>query len=607
MFIKYFSSILSVLILTGIFNFQLFSFQTIQAATFTITDSASNPLATVMVMQSPVSGYTLDTSDKGYPPERKTNRANTIYTAFTDEQGKVSFSTYEGQEVRIRLRYPEYQDITIQVTGNVNKTIIMEPITDSLLQAESRPANTWLAALNIKDDVYLKKHYIMQCGFCHQQGSRFFRRPRTEEQWQEIIHRMIGYGSRLHDEAQDLLPKILAEEYARLYKNPRSIPKATPWNSDLKNTTITEWPIGDAFSQMHDLLYHSNGMVYVGDNLQDRLYEINPKTGEYIIYKLKREASDEHGGIMSKRLSTFPKHDTFAGIHSLAESPRDGHIFITTSHQQRLVEFDPALKTFTNYEMDEGYYPHTIRVDNQDRVWFTMALSNQIAMFDRQSKAFKMFDLPTRSIKESITVSSMGSILTMMDWGVPLANWVSIDEQSTGLPLPYGIDITPDGNVWFARLHANTIGMIDGKTFAMKEFKTPFIGPRRLRSDSKGNLWIAAFPESMIVKFDPIKQTFTNYPLPVKPLGSETPYSLNVDVKRDRVWVNGNTSDAVYRYDIKTDSWSHYPLPKRVTFTRDVEFAPNGDAFVTNASFPSWHIEDGQPTLIRIHPAQAEK
>jgi len=68
------------------------------------------------------------------------------------------------------------------------------------------------------------------------------------------------------------------------------------------------------------------------------------------------------------------------------------------------------------------------------------------------------------------------------------------------------------------------------------------------------------------------------------------------------VWINGNTSDALYSYNIKQKIWSHYPMPKRVTFTRDVEIAPNGDIFTTNASFPSWHIEDAQPTLIKLQP-----
>jgi len=570
------------------------------ASNIQVVDQKNQPLANVMILQTPVSGFTLDVSDMGYPPAGKLNKANMSYTQFTDQLGQVRFDSYSSQKVRLRLRLPEYQDVTVELQGGANKTIIMKPITNALQLAESRPANTWLAMLNLNNDENLKKHYVMQCGFCHQQGSGFFRRPRSEESWEKIIYRMVGYGSRLHDDAQEELPKLLADEYARLFNNPTLIPKGTPWKKHIQNSKITEWPIGDSFSQMHDLLYHSNGLIYVGDNLQDRMYEIDPSNGEYTVYKLKREESDEHGGLLGKRLSSFPKHDTYAGIHSLAESKKDGHIFITTSYQQRLVEFDPKSKQFTNHEMDDGYYPHTIRVDQKDRVWFTLALSNQVAMFDRTSKEFKLFDLPSRSTRESMTISSMGSILGLMNMGMPLANWFSIDEQSTGVPLPYGIDITPNGDIWFARLHADSIGKIDGKTLEIKTVDTPFKGPRRLRSDSQGNLWIAAFPESMIVKFDPVKETFNNFPLPVIPAGSETPYSLNVDLQRDIVWVNGTTSDALYRYDIKRNEWQHFPMSKRVTFTRDVEIAPNGDVFTTSASFPSWHIEDAQPTLIRL-------
>lgn len=572
------------------------------AKTITVIDANEQPLSNVMVMQSPVQGHTLDTSDSGYPPENIINMANASFTLFTDENGQVTFKEYLDKKVRVRLRKPDHEDITFVLNVEENKTLTMKLISDALAIAESRPANTWLSALNLNNDEKLKKKYVMQCGFCHQQGSHFFRRPRPVENWEEVIYRMIGYGSRLHDEAQKQLPKLLSDEYGRLYQNPEIIPKGTPWHDHLQQTVITEWPLGDAFSQMHDLLVHSNGLVYVGDNLQDRLYEVNPKTGEYVVYKLKREKSDKHGGLMGKRLSTFPKHEAFSGIHSFAESPVDGNIFITTSYQQRLVEFNPVTKEFTNHHMDEGYYPHTVRIDEQDRVWFTMALSNQVAMFNRQKQTFKMFDLPNRSTREGLTVSSMGIILKLMDWGVPLANWFSIDEKSTGVPLPYGIDITPNGDIWFARLHADSIGKIDANTFKVTMYDTPFTGPRRLRTDSKGNLWIAAFPESMIVKFDPKTATFTNYSLPVFPVGSETPYSLNVDVARDIVWVNGNTSDALYSYDIDADEWHHYPLPKRVSFTRDVEIAPNGDVYTSNSSFPSWHIEDGQPTLIRIKP-----
>ncbi len=155
----------------------------------------------------------------------------------------------------------------------------------------------------------------------------------------------------------------------------------------------------------------------------------------------------------------------------------DGHIFITPSAQRRLVEFDPATKAFTLHEMDEGFYPHTIRVDQKDRVWFTVALSNQVAMFDRTTQRFTMYDLPTRGFREWLNVRLIGVIFKLMSWGVPLANWLPVDRQATGTPLPYGIDITPDGKVWFARLHTDEIGSIDPDSGKITMIATPFKGP----------------------------------------------------------------------------------------------------------------------------------
>lgn len=291
------------------------------------------------------------------------------------------------------------------------------------------------------------------------------------------------------------------------------------------------------------------------------------------------------------------------GIHSFAESAKDNNIFITASYQQRIIEFNPETKEWTNHHMYEGYYPHTLRVDSDDNVWFTLALSNQVGMFNRKTKTFKFFDLPSRNFKETVTINLMGILFKLMSWGLPVGNWASVDRDSTGVPLPYGLDIAPDGGVWFARLHADSIGRIDPETHEIKMYDTPFKGPRRLRIDNEGGIWVAAFPESQIVRFDQEKEKFEFFDLPVEPLGSETPYSLNIDNERSIVWVNGNTSDALYAYYYKEKRWQHYAMAKKVTFTRDVEIAPNGTVYTTNSSFPSWHIEDAQPTFIVLKPA----
>jgi len=579
-----------------------FSYSTLSyAANVAVKDEAGNAVKNVMVSQTPVAGFTIDRSDNGYPPEGVINRSSATYSQFTDENGKVSFDTFNDQKVRYRLRKPGYKDQTIELLGNSTWDVMIEKEHDPVALAASRPANAWLGALDLETD--LKKHYIMQCGFCHQQGSMYLRRDRSEQLWDETIYRMVNYGARLADDAQSDLPKLLHEKYGRLNANPELISAGTPWADHLENSSLIEWPIGDSFSQMHDLLYHSTGKVYVGDNLQDRMYEIDAETGEYSVYKLPREEWDQHGGLLGSRLKDFPKHETFAGIHSFAESAKDNNIFITASYQQRIIEFNPETKEWTNHHMDEGYYPHTLRVDSDDNVWFTLALSNQVGMFNRETKTFKFFDLPSRSFKETVTINLMGILFKLMSWGLPVGNWASVDRDSTGVPLPYGLDIAPDGGVWFARLHADSIGRIDPETHEIKMYDTPFKGPRRLRIDNEGGIWVAAFPESQIVRFDQEKEEFEFFDLPVEPLGSETPYSLNIDNERSIVWVNGNTSDALYAYYYKEKRWQHYPMAKKVTFTRDVEIAPNGTVYTTNSSFPSWHIEDAQPTLIVLKPA----
>jgi streptogramin lyase len=73
-----------------------------------------------------------------------------------------------------------------------------------------------------------------------------------------------------------------------------------------------------------------------------------------------------------------------------------------------------------------------------------------------------------------------------------------------------------------------------------------------------------------------------------------------VDRPRGIVWVNGNQSDSLYTFDIASETWGVIPLPRRTSFTRDVEFDPAGTAYTSISNFPSWHVEDAQPTLIEV-------
>jgi outer membrane protein assembly factor BamB/mono/diheme cytochrome c family protein len=571
------------------------------AATITVTDESGAPLATAMVTRIVVGDAFVDTSDNGYPRPGVINMAIPQHLRFTDEQGVVKFNavTVPGER-RFRVRKQGYADATVSAADDsVELTVELRALTDAREIADSKPANLWLSELDFSwaDDPRLyREHFLRHCGFCHQQASVFMRLLRTEEQWVEIIDRMQMYGAMASEDFVDDLPKGIVGAFEDLLERHAELPDFEPWEPHLSNATITEWPLGDGFSQMHDFILHPNGKVYVGDNLMDRIYAFDPATGEYEVFKVPHDEGAEHGGILGNRMGTYPKTDNYMGVHSFAIAPSDGHIFLTPSMQQELVEFDPDTGEFIRHRMDDGFYPHTIRTDDQDRVWFTLALSSQVAMFDRETGEFTYYDIPSRGAYEW---AALKIIKFRLGHGY-VGSRPDLDWETSGFPMPYGIDVSPvDGRVWVARLYADDIAVIDPESGDVTVIETPFNAPRRLRIDADGKVWIVAFSDGQLAMYDPDAEDFSMYELPVV---SETPYALNVDRERGVVWVNGNQSDTVMSFHIETETWRTYPMSRQRTFTRDIEIAEDGSVFTSNSHFPSWMIEDGQPTLIHIDP-----
>jgi virginiamycin B lyase len=563
------------------------------ASDLLVTDQQGKPLPQVMVTRTPLDIPEADLSDDGYAPEGVTNISPVTVTRFTDAAGRVDIAREGNYSYRVRAQ--GYQDVSFT---QAPENLAMQPMSQQQLYA-SYPSNVWLSLLSFGGDEGLKHTFQLNCAFCHQQASPFMRNERTEEQWLSVIQRMNTYGARLPKDDQQPVAALLRKEYRELREHPERVPAPRRWETHLAEVEMTEWPIGDGFSQMHDFLLHPNGFVYVGDNLFDRIYEINPQTGDYTVYKVPHDEDARLGGILGNRFTVFPKMYNYMGVHSFAYSKKDGNIFITPSMQQALLEFDVDTKEFIVHEMPGGLYPHTIRTDERDDVWFTLALSSQVAKFDRSKAEFTLYDLPARGAKEWLIFKTLPLLFSLDPEDRPLP---SPDRESTGLPMPYGIDVAPDGGVWVARLYANDLAHIDPQSGEVSMIDFPYEGPRRLRADADGNLWIVAFQNSLLVKYDPRSKTFTDYELPVV---NELPYALNVDRDRGVVWVNGNQSDTILSFDIATESWKVYPMPRQRFFTRDIEVAEeDGAVYTSNSHFPTWQSEGGVPTLLRITPLQ---
>jgi streptogramin lyase len=291
-----------------------------------------------------------------------------------------------------------------------------------------------------------------------------------------------------------------------------------------------------------------------------------------------------------------PNANAHVGPHSLQIAP-DGTVWLTLSFGNQIAGFDPKTKQWELYALDEGLYPHTLRFDGAGRIWFSVAVSNHLGMLDRKTGRVITIRLPAASWGQALALRALPAVF----W---LARHVDLGELEVGegvdLPVPYGVDVAPDGGVWFSQLNQHRIGRLDPETLAIEMIDTPFTGPRRLRFDSKGRLWIPGFSASLLARFDPKTREFRTWPLPTVPAGSETPYALNVDLRTDAVWICGTASDSLLRFDPGTETFTAIPLPTRVTYTREIDFDAQGRVWTSNSNLPTWQVEGGYPRVVRV-------
>ena len=67
------------------------------------------------------------------------------------------------------------------------------------------------------------------------------------------------------------------------------------------------------------------------------------------------------------------------------------------------------------------------------------------------------------------------------------------------------------------------------------------------------------------------------------------------------VWICGTGDDTIHRFNPKTEILVTYPLPNRVSYTREIEFDADGNIW-TPTSGPSRHMETGYGAIIKIEP-----
>jgi streptogramin lyase len=556
------------------------------------------------------SGAVLDTEGRPIPgaivSARHRGLARTT-SVYSDEHGEYLLPELPDGTYDLRARKFGFRDAwrMEQVPRGHRVDFRMEVERDRYDRLSALPSNRWFAVLLEEiPDAEMREEFDRQCTFCHQQGSWATRVQRTPEEWEKVFKLMARMGGIVSRRTRREMPAI----FDAAYDPERALPRL---EADLERyplpnpaglrVVIDEWELGDRASVQHDIVVHPSGHVYSVDTTRDFLHRLDPRTGERRSYPIPNGGLPL-GGVFAGSANVLPPNaDARVAPHSLQVAP-DGKIWVTLCLGNKVGIFDPRTEQWQLIDQWEGLYPHTLRFDSRGRVWYTLAVSSHVAMIDPGSGERRVVRLPGRTWKQTLAARLSPWIVWLGNFGLSAPETIEPDAM---LPVPYGIDIAPDGGVWFSQLNVRRIGRMDPDTFEYELFDTPFPGPRRLRFDSKGNLWIPGFSAGILARFDPRTREFRTWELPIEPKGSETPYALNVDRKTDTVWICGTNSDTLIRFDPRTETFTVFPLPWRVTYTREIDFDEEGGVWTSNSNTPGWHIESDNPHVIRLSVREA--
>jgi streptogramin lyase len=543
-------------------------------------------------------------------------------TVFTDAAGRFELrGLVPGEPYQLRVRRigwkEDWRPVPVAFApGEMRDVAIgLERETDPLRVAEQLPASRWYGlVVDALEEPAQREELVRQCTYCHQQGSRATRVLRDEAEWRKVLALMARMGGVLSSDLRERLPSLFNEAYAPGHAVPRLTRDMTepgfapPPPSRVRRAVVEEWELGMRASMQHDLAVHPDGRIYSVDMMQDQLYRLDPATGRRDAFTFPRGDLPPGGVFGGPNDPSPPNANAHVGPHSLQIAP-DGAVWSTLAFGNQLARFDPVSESFETHPLEEGYYPHTLRFDARGRVWYTVAGSNHVGRFDPATGEHRWIRLPARSFGQ-------GLAMRMMPVFIWLSQRVDFGEAGAGsaegmtAPVPYGIDVAPDGSVWFSQLNEHRIGRIDPETLDVEVLDTPFTAPRRLRFDARGRLWIPGFSSGLVARFDPATREFTEYRLPTLEGGAiDTPYALAVDRERDVVWICGTNSDTLIRFDPTEaseapgrDGFTVYPLPTRVSYTREIDFDAQGRIWTSNSNLPSWQIEGGFPRVLRLDP-----
>jgi virginiamycin B lyase len=300
--------------------------------------------------------------------------------------------------------------------------------------------------------------------------------------------------------------------------------------------------------------------------------------------------------------------ETFAVLpgehpHDVAPAADGQRIWYTAQHTGALGLLDPASGEIETIPLGEGSAPHGVIVAPDGAAWATDGGLNAMVRVDAETHEVSVWPLAGENANLNTAVIDHDGVLwyTGQNGIVGRLDPATTPPGTTVEPIqaprgqgPYGIAVTPGGEVFFASLAGSYLGRVvpaaDG-TFTIEEIDPPTAGQgtRRVWTDSTGLLWTSQWNAGQVGRYDPANGEWAEWRLP-----GDNPqaYAVYVD-ERDDVWLSDFGANSLVRFDPDTDAFTVLPLPHDAARVRQIHGRP-GEV---------WGAESGADALVVVRSA----
>lgn len=243
----------------------------------------------------------------------------------------------------------------------------------------------------------------------------------------------------------------------------------------------------------------------------------------------------------------------------------DGTVWYTAQGSGELGRLDPRTGRVTEVGLGPGSRPHGVIVGPDGAAWITDGGLNAIVRVDPVTSAVRRFELPSTRPAADLNTAAFDTRRRLWFTGQagiygrldPATGDMEVFDAPGGRG-PYGITVTPGGEVYYASLAGSHVVRVDPATARATVLRppTPDQGTRRVWADSRGRVWCSQWNAGQVAVYDPATGQWREWRLPGE---SPQAYAVYVD-GRDRVWLSDFGSNALVRFDPDSEEFASFAL-----------------------------------------------